>query len=221
MFWSDNWTSQLLKTQFPELFSFTRKPKCSISYFLNQEDDRLISLPLSQLAAAQFQEIQNLIQWRNWDENGNDTWTYNWGSPRFSSKKAYGALVGNTAASPLFRWLWASSNLGQHKFFFLLLLRDRLNTRNLLRRKNMHLDSYHYVLCNLNCEETCFHLFFECPFSRDCWSTIPINWNLNVRALDMILQARENFGNANFREIVITACWIIWTTRNGVIFDNG
>jgi len=52
MFWSDNWTGQLLKTQFPELFSFTRKPKCSISYFLNQEDDRLISLPLSQLAAA-------------------------------------------------------------------------------------------------------------------------------------------------------------------------
>ena len=85
----------------------------------------------------------------------------------------------------------------------------------------MHLDSYNYVLCNLNCEETCFHLFFECPFSRDCWSTIPINWNLNVSALDMIIQARENFGNANFREIVITACWIIWTTRNGVIFDNG
>ena len=85
----------------------------------------------------------------------------------------------------------------------------------------MHLDSYNCVLCNMNCEETCFHLFFECPFSRDFWSTIPINWNLNVRALDMILQARENFGNANFREIVITACWIIWTTRNGVIFDNG
>jgi len=84
MFWSDNWTCQLLKTQFPELFSFTRKPKYTISYFLNQEDDRLFSLPLSQLALAQFQEIQILIQGRNWDENGNDTWIYNWGSPRFN-----------------------------------------------------------------------------------------------------------------------------------------
>jgi hypothetical protein len=23
-----------------------------------------------------------------------------------------------------------------------------------------------------------------------------------------------------FRELVITACWVIWTTRNDVIFDN-
>ena len=85
----------------------------------------------------------------------------------------------------------------------------------------MTLDCYNCVLCNLDCEETCFHLFFECPFSRDCWSTIPINWNLNLNPLDMILQARENFGDAIFREIVITACWTIWNTRNGVIFDNG
>ena len=134
-----------------------------------------------------------------------DIWSYCWGSPKFSSKKAYGALIGTTAASPLFKWLWASSNLGQHKFFFWLFLRDRLNTRNILRRKNMTLDCYNCVLCNLDCEETCFHLFFECPFSRDCWSTIPINWNLNLNPLDMILQAREDFGDAIFREIVITA----------------
>jgi hypothetical protein len=37
----------------------------------------------------------------------------------------------------------------------------------------------------------------------------------------MILQAREDFDNNIFREIIITACWVIWTTRNGVIFDNG
>lgn len=80
------------------------------------------------------------------------------------------------------------------------LFRDRLNTKNILWRKNMDLDDYNCVLCNLDCEETSFHLFFKCPFSGACWSTINNDWNTNLSALDMILEAREDFGNANFRE---------------------
>jgi hypothetical protein len=77
------------------------------------------------------------------------------------------------------------------------------------------------VLCNTGCEETSFHLFFECPFTQDCWNTIPINWNLNLPPLDMVIEVRSDFGNPLFIEIFITACWIIWTTRNGAIFDHG
>ena len=77
--------------------------KIQISYLLRQEEDRFFSLPLSQLAASQLREIQTLIQERSWDENVNDTWSYSWGSSKFSSKKAYAALIGTTAASPLFR----------------------------------------------------------------------------------------------------------------------
>ena len=51
--------------------------------------------------------------------------------------------------------------------------------------------------------------FSSVLFSRDCWATIPINWNLNLSPLDMILQARADFDNIIFREIVITACWVI------------
>jgi len=39
--------------------------------------------------------------------------------------------------------------------------------------------------------------------------------------LDMVIDARTFFGSPIFREIFITACWIIWVTRNAVIFDNG
>ena len=127
----------------------------------------------------------------------------------------------NCAVSPLFSWLWVSNNLGKHKFFFWLLIRDRLNTRNLLRWKNRELEDYNCVLCNEGHEETSFHLFFECAFSKSCWNTIPIDWNLNLQPLDMVIEARTAFGSIIFREIFITACWIIWTTRNGVIFDSG
>lgn len=184
-------------------------------------DTVLYNTTLSPLAVTLLEEVHQIMQARSWDYSISDAWSYSWGSQNYSTKKAYNSLIGVTPASPLFKWLWPSSNLGNHKLFFWLLLRDGLNTRNILRRKNMHLDDYNCVLCNLGCEETCFHLFFECPFSRDCWATMPIVWNLNLSPLDMILQAREEFHNVIFREIVIMACWIIWTTRNSIIFYNG
>jgi hypothetical protein len=84
----------------------------------------------------------------------------------------------------------------------------------------MALDDYSCVLCNTGCEETSFHLFFDCSFSQASWNSISIIWNRNLQPLDMIIEARTTFGNPVFREIFITACWTIWTTRNAFIFDN-
>ena len=84
----------------------------------------------------------------------------------------------------------------------------------------MELDDYTCVLCNAGHEETSFHVFFECSFSQACWDTIPINWDLNLPPLDMVIVARSNFGRPIFREIFITACWVIWTARNAILFDN-
>jgi hypothetical protein len=139
----------------------------------------------------------------------------------FSSSKAYKLLRGTLESSPLFNWLWSSSNLGKHKFFFWLLLRDRLNTRNILRSKNRILEDYSCVLCSSGSEETLEHLFFTCPFSQDCWDTLHIYWNTNLEPLDMVIKARTIFGHSIFRELMITACWIKWKTRNNIIFDNG
>jgi hypothetical protein len=101
---------------------------------------------------------------------------------------------------PLFSWMWSAGSLGKHKFFSWLLLKDRLNTRNLLRRKNMYLDDYNCAICNSNVEETCMHLFFECPFSLSCWNHIGIHWDFSLPPLDMLIEARTNFGSPIFRE---------------------
>ena len=34
------------------------------------------------------------------------------------------------------------------------------------------------------------------------------------------MEARNDFGSSIFREVVVTTCWIIWTTRNRVVFDG-
>jgi hypothetical protein len=94
-----------MKDKFPQLFSFAKKPKCSVRFFLSQEMDRIFS-PLSLIAEAQLEEVQQIMDSRTWDENVKDSWHYNWGSSKYSSMKAYKILIGNIPASPLFKWLW-------------------------------------------------------------------------------------------------------------------
>ena len=161
LFWSGSWSPLPLKEKYPHLFSFSKKPKCSIRYFLDNELEANFSLPLSSQATEQLAMLLETELDRPWDESTTDIWSYSSGNATFSSKATYKFLIGVTKASPLFSWVWKSSNPRKHKFFFYFLLRDRLNTTNLLRRKHMHLDDYSYVLCNTGCEETSFHLFFE------------------------------------------------------------
>lgn len=169
------WTRhQAMKDKFSQLFSFTRKLKCSIRFFLNQEMSKIFSPTVSLQAISQLDDIQHIL-----NEDTNDRWTCNWGTSKFCSKRAYCAMTEDMNVSPLFKWLWACSNLGNQKFSWLL-IRDRLNTRNILKRKRMQLDDYSCVLCSSNIEESSFHLFFECNFSKDCWASIPIDWNLNI-----------------------------------------
>jgi len=127
---------------------------------------------MSSQAANQLAELHLLMQEREMNIELHDIWAiwhYIWAPTLFNTRKGYSQLLGTVEASPLFTWLWSSSNLVKHKFLWLL-LRDRLNTRNLLRRKNKDLDDYSCVLCN--------SLFFECSFSQDCWNTLHIHETL-------------------------------------------
>uniref|UniRef100_A0A8R7TS57 Reverse transcriptase zinc-binding domain-containing protein n=1 Tax=Triticum urartu TaxID=4572 RepID=A0A8R7TS57_TRIUA len=80
--------------------------------------------------------------------------------------------VGQSNSHFIFSILWKASNLLGHKIFFWLLLHDRVNTRNLLKRKSMFLNLYECALCNDKTEETSLHLFWDCPFSMQCWNSI-------------------------------------------------
>ena len=103
---------------------------------------------MSSQAANQLAELHLLMQEREMNIELHGIWAiwhYIWAPTLFNTRKGYSQLLGTVEASPLFTWLWSSSNLVKHKFLWLL-LRDRLNTRNLLRRKNKDLDDYSCVL---------------------------------------------------------------------------
>lgn len=163
--------------------------------FLASDNSRKFWLPLSHIAADQLTEVNSLLQQLSATDMSNDSWSFIWASSDFSIKAAYKSLRGSVPASPFFKWMWKSRVQNKHKFFFWLLLRDRLNTRNLLHRKNMFLESYSYVLCIEDTEETITHLFFDFPFSQACWLYLDILWDRTLPFLDMIIRARESFAS--------------------------
>jgi hypothetical protein len=116
--------------------------------------------------------------------------------------------------------MWKSCAREKHKFFFWLLLSDRLNTRELLKRKNMDLQDYTCVLCSTNSEESLLYLFFDCPFSKWCWRMLSIHWNTSLTPQDTLIRGHRQFNCRIFREVIMVAGWTIYCHRNANTFDG-
>jgi hypothetical protein len=66
----------------------------------------------------------------------------------------------------MFALLWRSKCQPKQKLFFWLFLHDRLNTKAMLKRRNMELESYTCENCILQKEDIIAHLFIRCNFAR-------------------------------------------------------
>ena len=127
-------------------------------------------------------------------------------------------MTGHQVVHPAFKWLWACSCQSKHKVLFWLLLKDRISTRELLRRKNMALQDFNCVLCNAAVEESLLHLFLECPFATQCWGLINIQTNQHSDPFQNLQSFRDQLRVPFFMEVIILMAWTIWRSRNYLIF---
>ena len=105
------------------------------------------------------------------------------------------------------------------KVFGWLLLSDRLNTRNILKRRHYNIgDNYTCLLCASPPEETLEHLFFTCPFSQDCWTHLNISWPTQGSRLHWIEEAKTIWNKPMVMDIFLQAAWSIWKERNNKHF---
>jgi hypothetical protein len=137
--WYDRWNDSVLHHSYPKLFSYAKNRVISVSATASVPlVQDLFHLPLSNEAYLQFQQLSVTLQSLHLDL-GKDDWHFTWGSSSFHSKRIYKFLIGHRAIHPAYKWLWQSCCQNKRKFFFWLILKDRLSTRGLLKRRNMHL----------------------------------------------------------------------------------
>jgi GH15 family glucan-1,4-alpha-glucosidase len=74
------------------------------------------------------------------DDEQNDKWSFIWGNDMYSVSKAYHHLMWHEYVHQIFKWICRSCYQMKQKVFFWL-LQNRLNTRGMLRRRNMVLDT--------------------------------------------------------------------------------
>jgi hypothetical protein len=220
LFWKDRWIGQPLDLTYPELFSFVKNGNVTFkSVASNFEVSGIFNLPLSTQAHQQLNLLHQSLSNRQ-IRDGRDTWVYRWGNSFFSTSKTYKFLSSGTLANLVFRWIWKSRCQMKHKVFFWLLLVDRLNTRGLLQRKGMVLDSYTCDLCILQLPETNAHLFLQCNFAKACWNSIGVNYSSSETVLQIFEKIKKDLALPFFMEIIILLAWSIWQTRNSWIFNN-
>ena len=179
----------------------------------------LFNLPLSLTAYQQFNELTAQIQ-VNRDNMNKDEWIPMRGSIRFTTKWAYDILVGEGNLPETMKWIWKSCCMPKLKFVCWLLFNDRLNTYDLLSRKNYELEHTECILCNEQNYEDRTHLFFNCPFSQGLWWRLNMEWNTDLNFHEMVIDAYRRYQSIIFMEIMIIGCWSIWIQRNNLIFEH-
>lgn len=180
----------------------------------------MFQLPLSIEAYSQFQKIQLELQQMQLIQQP-DKWNYIWGSDQYSATKAYKDMVGHKQVQPSIHWMWATNCQMKHKVFFCLVLKERVNTRGTLKRRNMQLDDYNCEMCILQKEETIHHLFLRCSFARACWLSIGLFAPTTTTNAEIAIKRFKRQLNIPFyMDVIILMTWSVWTTRNRWIFDG-
>lgn len=216
--WEDLWENEPLSGSFQSYSHLQRRKKITFGEGRAQTPiHSLFNLPLSKQAHAQMLQLEMLLQQSQ--VNGSpDKWSYIWNSSLFSVKRAYRQLKGHLVLHPVYKWLWKSSCQNKHKVFFWLLIKDRLSTRELLRRKNMKLSDYNCVLCTASVEESLSPLFLECPFANQCWAWKNLQIDQQLDPFQILQSFKNQLQVPFFMEIIIVMCWTIWKARNDWIF---
>jgi hypothetical protein len=222
LFWADKWNGVCPQERFPRLYSYTVNQTISVKEALLLTDiNVLFERPLSQQAATELVDLQALIQGVVLQPDGKDEWKTIWKDGTYSAKRFYQHSFRGFTCSKVYGWIWKSQCLLKIKVFAWLLISDRLNTKDMIKRRHWNVtDEYHCVLCPAHCYEDRIHLFFECVFSMRVWNYLQIDWSVGDTIEEKFIHARKEFGKPFFTEVVILAAWHIWKQRNGLIFQH-
>jgi hypothetical protein len=212
----------LLCNAYPRLFSYALNEDLSVADFVgHQTPTSLFALPLSVQAFEEFNDTQAWVRELQIDTSLNDTRSFCWGNNQYTSAKFYRFIFQAIPEDASLKLIWKSRSLPKLRVFAWLLIMDRLNTKDIMNRKNWIINSDNYcVLCHTQELETRDHLFFECSYASACWTKIEIDWDCSLPISQRIQSAKTMFAGPCFMEVFVCAAWNIWKDRNDLIFKT-
>ncbi|KAL2922251.1 FAD-dependent oxidoreductase domain-containing protein 2 [Bienertia sinuspersici] len=143
--------------------------------------------------------------------------------PTYSIKKVYESLRPRANKIHWSKAIWCSIAVPKNQFMAWLAFRQRLLTKDRLKRMNL-VEDQRCCLC-ISEDETLSHLLFDCEFSKECFPQI-IAWlglHLQQRGLQSVMgwNVRSCKGSKLKRQAYFTAVdalvYFIWTARNDLI----
>ena len=222
-FWEDIINGSIHSNIFPRLLEFAKGP-CVSLWKLRQADNLLncFRIPMTREAYNEFLELQNFLSaLPSVDQDSKDAWHFIWGQQRYSSSKYYQYQFREVLPNRSIFWIWKTKCVPKIKFFTWLLLNDRLNTRNILKRRRKFLEEgSNFALCYEGVEETTNHLFFDCQSAVCRWFALGISWDEKSNIHQKLYSAKQEFGQPFFMEVFMIGAWCLWNERNDFIFNG-
>lgn len=176
-FWEDLWSNEILAQHFPRLFSFARNGNISMNEVMSAKNlDNIFILPVLQEAFEELQAIRDhLLICRPLIKKVRMSGHINGATQHTCQTKFYKLVFKLASTSNLFLVVEIQMH-PRMKFFAWLVLVDRLNTKTMLRRRNLYVEDHAYcILCTEGIDEDLDHLFFIYPFSERCWEVTGIH----------------------------------------------
>ena len=176
-------------------------------FLCNTSLSETFHLPVSTQALEETQDLQQKtmhVELLNPLTNGE--WTCISGTNYYSANRFYSFYFKDIHAHQAYRWIWKSKATMKIKVFGWFLLSDRLNTRDMLKRRRYNIGNDFGCLLCTNCNnETVDHLFLECIFSLECWDKIQIMGHAAPTRLEWVEQAKISWNKPLFMEIFMLA----------------
>jgi hypothetical protein len=151
--------------------------------------------------------------------------TQKWGltaNNKYTTNSLYRALSFRGVKDEMLQIIWKSPCPVKVKHFLWLAIRDRIQSCEQLKSKGWD-GSENYLLCS-NIEST-NHILFDCPMATFAWCMCRdvLSWNTvpsNFEEFFLLINHNSNKNMRALTALLAAICWVLWTTRNNMIFRS-
>lgn len=237
-FWQDHWLQDgPLQVSNPRIFSLTSKPDAWVSEVIRRNEaglewDFRFRRPLSDWEAEELGHIIQAVQGYPYRLLTSDSRVWNGSKESFSCKSFFG-IINHGPQVPFFQEfisVWKFSAPHRVKVFSWLLVQGRLNTSDMIQRRNPHiaLSPSWCSLCRKDYENI-DHLMLHCEVATKLWNLLcsqtGILWATPRECKSLFIEAGgglRSSGKAKvlWKAMVLSLTWSIWKERNARIFEE-